>query len=169
MGFQTSARGLGGSREALTPSARRATAPIAIAACAFAIMLALVVGVGVPDKLVLRHVVQTLPFWAVIVLGLRRSPATAWIALPCFLFWLVLMTLIWLFLLGIARVLTGTFSPLEIAMTIVVGAASVVGIALFARIKSGLSAWVAASLFFLLAAIQWGCFRMSLLPAIAHR
>jgi hypothetical protein len=45
------------------------------------------------------------------------------------------MTCIWLFLLGIARVITGDFSPIEIAMTIVVAIAAMIGIvaALHAR------------------------------------
>lgn len=144
-------------------------APFGVAACCLAIILALVVGVGVPDHLVLRHVVQTLPLWAAVPLGFRRSAATGWLALPFFVFWLVLMTFIWLFLLGISRVVTGTFTPLEIAMTIVVGLASLVGIALFARIKSGLPAWGAAILFIIAAAAQFACFRASLLPSIARR
>ena len=144
-------------------------APFGVAACCLAIILALVIGVGVPDHLVLRHVVQTLPLWAAVLLGFRRSAATGWLALPFFLFWLVLMTFIWLFLLGIARIVTGTFSPLEIAMTIVVGLACLAGIALFARIKSGLAAWAAASLFIIAAAAQFACFRASLLPSIAPR
>jgi hypothetical protein len=143
--------------------------PPAIAWGCLAIILALVMGVGVPDGLVLRHVVQTLPLWAAVVLGFRRSPATGWLALPFFLFWLVLMTFIWLFVLEIARIVTGTFSPLEIAMTIVVGAASVVGVVMFGRIKSGLRTWAAVGLFVAGAVVQWGCFRLSLLPAIAHR
>lgn len=153
-----------------SPEARATTAaPVDIAACCLAIILALVVGVGVPDHLVLRHVVQTLPLWAAVLLGFRRSAATGWLALPFFLFWFVLMTFIWLFLLGISRIVTGTFSPLEIAMTIIVGLASLIGIALFARIKSGLPAWGAAALFIIAAAAQFACFRASLLPSIARR
>jgi hypothetical protein len=89
--------------------------------------------------------------------------------LPSFLFWLVLMIVIWLYLLGIAHVISGHFSPVEIAMTIIVGAASAAGIAMFARLKSGLSAMKAASIFAVLLLVQWVCFRLSFLPAIAHR
>jgi hypothetical protein len=112
-------------------------APIAVAMCCFVIVAALVGGVGIPDHLVLRHLVQTLPLWAAVMLGFRRSRTTGWVALPFFLLWLVLMTLIWLYLLGIAHVLSGHFSPLEIAMTIVVGAASLIGIVAVARSESG--------------------------------
>jgi hypothetical protein len=151
----------------MTAAGDNGAAPPAIAWCCLAIILALVVGVGAPDHLVLRHVVQTLPLWAAVVLGFRRSSATGWLALPFFLFWLVLMTFIWLFVLGIARIVT--FSPLEIAMTILVGAASIVGVVMFARIRSRLPVWGMAALFVVAAAVQWVCFRMSLLPAIAHR
>ncbi len=35
-------------------------------------------------------------------------------SLPCFVIWLVLMTLIWLFLLGWAKVISGHFTPIEV-------------------------------------------------------
>lgn len=145
------------------------TAPIAIAVCCLFIILALVGGVGIPDGVVLRHLVQTLPLWVGVVFGFRRSKPTGWIGLPLFLFWLVVMSFIWLYLLGIARILSGHFSALEIAMTVVVGATSAVGIVMFWRFKSALSAGAAVSLFVIFAAIQFVRFRVSFLPAIAHR
>ena len=42
--------------------------------------------------------------------------------------WALLMLLIWLYLLGIATFFSGSFSPIEIALTILIGAFSVVGI-----------------------------------------
>jgi hypothetical protein len=86
-----------------------------------------------------------------------------------FLFWLVLMALIWLDLLGITRVLTAHFSPFEIGMTIIVGIGSVVGIAMFWRFKSSLSLTSAGGLFVMGAAIQWLCFRAGFWSAIALR
>jgi hypothetical protein len=103
------------------------------------IILALVGGVGLVSGLVLHHFVQTLLLWVGVVLGFRRSPATGWVGLPLFLFWLVLMGFIWLQLLGITRFMTMHFSPLEIGMTIVVGIGSVLGIVMFWRLKSTLS------------------------------
>ncbi|MGB6482622.1 MAG: hypothetical protein WBE86_03960 [Candidatus Acidiferrales bacterium] len=150
------------------PAQVTTSAPATIALCCFAIIAALVGGVGIPDGLVVRHLVQTAPLWVAVVLGLCRSRATGWLALPLFLFWLTVMALIWLYLLGIAHVLSGHFSPLEIAMTIVVGIASVAGIAAAARFKSRLSAPAAAGLFVIAAVIQWACFRISFFPAIAH-
>ncbi|HKV47929.1 MAG TPA: hypothetical protein VJN69_07535 [Candidatus Acidoferrales bacterium] len=152
-----------------TLTSTASSGPTVIAFCCLAIILALVVGVGIPDKLVLRHIVQTLPLWPVIVLGFRRSNTVGWASLPLFLFWLLLMTLIWLYLLGVSHLINGHFSPLEIAMTLVVGAASLVGIGAFWRFKSGLSAVRAVILFVVFAAFQFSCLRVSLLPSIAHR
>jgi hypothetical protein len=146
-----------------------ATEPVWIAVCCLAIILAQVGGVGFASGLVLHHLAQTLPLWVGVVHGFRRSRATGWVGLPLFLFWLVLMALIWLDLLGIAHVLFGHFSPVEIAMTIVVGTASVVGIAMFWRFKSSLSAASAAGLFLVVAAIQWLCFRAGFWSPIALR
>jgi hypothetical protein len=143
--------------------------PIVIALCSLAIILALVAGVGGATGLVGRHVIQTLPFWFAIFLGFRRSALTGWIALPCFVFWLVIMILIWLYLLGVARILTGHFAPIEIVMTIIVGLASLVGIVSFVRFKSGVRPWLAIGLFLVFAAAQWGCFLLSVTSRFATR
>ena len=143
--------------------------PMAIAICGLIVILALVVGVGLASNLVLRHIVQTLPLWFGVVLGFRRAQITGWITLPSFLFWLALMAVIWLYLLGIARIISGHFSPVEIAMTIIVGAASLIGIVMFARLKSLCSPAKAVAAFAAMAVLQLACFRLSFLPAIAHR
>ncbi len=143
--------------------------PISIAVCCLVIIAALVLGVGVPGGMVIRHIVQTLPLWVGVVLGFRRSRATGWIALPSFLAWILLMGLIWLYLLGISNVMSGQFTPLEIAMTLVVGCAAVAGIVMFARFKSSLKPGAALMLFVTFAIVQLVCLRVSFLPAIAHR
>src|SRR2546430_6892825 len=143
--------------------------PIAISVCCLVIIVALVVGVGLAAGLVLRHAVQTLPLWIGVLAGARRSRAVGWIGLPMFLFWLVLMSLIWLYLLGIARVITGHFSPMEIAMTILVGAAAIVGIALFARVKWSLSGGAGVGLFLVGGVGPWGWFPVSFFTAVSHR
>ncbi len=143
--------------------------PMAIALCCLAVILALVVGVGLANNLVLRHLVQTLPLWFGVASGFRRGRPTGWIALPFFLFWLALMVVIWLYLLGIARMISGHFSAVETAMTLIVGVASLIGIVLFTRFKSFLSPTKATALFVAMALLQLGCFRVSFLPAIAHR
>jgi hypothetical protein len=151
------------ARERLTPRMTQ------IAVASFVIIAALVGGVGLASGLVLRHVVQTLPLWISAGLGARRSRAAGWFALPCFAFWLVLMVVIWLYLLGIARLVSGHFTPIEIVMTLVVGTAALGGIRSAVRFWRTLPVGIAASLFALGAVLQWLCFRVSLLPGIAHR
>lgn len=146
----------------------RPAEPTVIAICCLAIIAALVLGVGLATSLVLRHVVQTAPLWIGVILGFRHSRAASWAALPLFLVWLVLMALIWLYLLGLSNLLSGHFAPVEIAMTIIVGAGAIVGIG-FIRFKSSLSPIKAGGIFVLMLVIQLACLRMSFLPAIAHR
>jgi hypothetical protein len=143
--------------------------PVAIALCCLTMILALLLGVGVPSNLVLRHLVQTAPLWIGVALGFRRSSAASWATLPLFLFWLFLMAMIWAYLLGFTKVLSGTFSRTEIAMTVIVGTAAVIGIASFVRFKSYLSVLSAGAWFVVMGAIQFACFRVSFLPEIAHR
>jgi hypothetical protein len=143
--------------------------PVVIAGSGLAIVAALVLGVGLPGHMVLRHIVQTLPLWPAIILGLRRSRAAGWASLPLFLFWFVLMSLIWLHLLGIWHAITGNFSTLETAMTVIVGVACLVGMAGFVPLRSSLRPWTAALLFIGLGIVQIACMRVSFLPEIAHR
>lgn len=152
----------------VNPSARLQW-PAWTAICCLAILAALVLGVGVGSHLVLRHVVQTVPLWIGVILGFRRSQLTGWAALPLFIFWFGLMTVIWLCLLGIAQLVHGSFSTLEIAMTVIVGLASIVGVAVFTRLKSSLSWITQIVLFIVMLAVQVGCFMCSFMPAIEHR
>ncbi len=148
---------------------REARGLMAIAACGIVMILALVVGVGVPGHMVLRHVVQTMPVMVVAGFGLRRSRAATWMGLPVFLFWFAVMGLIWLHLLGIAHVITGTFTPLESAMTLVVGLAALAGFVLAIRTRGSMSALKAFGLLVVLGALQFACFVVSFRPEIAHR
>jgi hypothetical protein len=136
--------------------------------CCVVVIAALVV-VGAVSHGIIRHIVQTSPLWIAIVLGIRHSGWTKWAALPCFVFWLLVMIAIWLFLLGWARIISGTFSSTEIAMTIIVGLASLAGILRAARIRSRVPTWRATAVFLLIAALQIAALRVSLLPQIAHR
>lgn len=137
-------------------------------ACCVAVVDALLV-VGAVSHGVIRHIVQTSPFWIGILLAARRSPLTKWATLPCFTFWLFTMVVIWLFLLGWTHMISGTFSPTEIAMTIVVGVASAVGIIRVIGTRSGAGVWPATITALLIAVMQLAVFRLSFLPQIAHR
>ena len=140
--------------------------PKAIAYCAIATLLALYI-VGAVSNGVLRHIVQTLPLWFPIVLGLRRREAAKWASLPCFIIWLLLMTLIWLFLLGWARVISGHFTPIEVILTLVVGAASIAGLLIGFRWRTSLSWTKALSTAAIFAVLQLAALRISFLPSIA--
>ena len=136
--------------------------------CCLLVIAALLVVVAVSHG-VLRHIVQTAPLWFAIVLGLRRSEWSKWTALPCLLFWLLVMIFIWLFLLGWARIITGTFSVTETAMTIVVGLASIAGLTKALSTRTGVRWWKGMTVFVAMAVLQVVALRISFLPAIAHR
>lgn len=136
-----------------------------IGAASLAILVALYV-VGAVSPSSLRHEIQTLPLWFAIILGFNRKEMARWCALPCLGFWLFCMTLIWLFLLGWSHVISGQFSPVEIAMTLIVGAAIFAGLGFSIRRVRWSTRGVAIGILF--AVIQIACFRISMLPAIAH-
>jgi len=139
-----------------------------IAYCSLAVLVALYV-VGAVSHGSLRHEVQTLPLWVPIVLGFRQRELAKWCALPCLIFWLVIMVLIWLYLLGLARIVSGHFSSIEIAMTIVVGVACLSGIGVSLRWRTSvprLAAWGVGVAFALL---QCLALRLSLIPYIASQ
>src|SRR5580698_3924176 len=136
--------------------------------CCVAIIVALLV-VGAVSHIVVRHVVQTSVLWIAIGLGVRNSKLTKWAALPCFVFWLVLMAAVWSFLLGWTTFLSGTFSPTEIAMTIIVGAASLVGMIRAVSMKSGVRAVRVTATVLVVLILQVAAFRLSMLPQIARR
>jgi len=144
--------------------------PKELAFCSLAILIALyVVGaVSIPPGS-LRHEVQTLPLWFPIVLGFRQREITKWMALPLLVFWLAIVLSIWLFLLGWARIVTGRFFPTEIAMTIVIGVACLIGLMVSFRWRTRTRPLAAASVIGLFALLQLLAFRISLIPYIGRR
>jgi len=141
-----------------------------VAAGSLAVLIALyVVGaVSVPPGS-LRHEVQTLPLWFPIVTGFQRKEVAKWAALPCLLFWLAIMVFIWLFLLGWARIVTGHFTPAEIAMTLIAGVGSLLGLVASARWRTATRPITAAAVVVAFAALQLLAFRLSLIPYVAGR
>jgi hypothetical protein len=124
--------------------------------------------VGIESHGIVRHVVQTAPVWPSVVLALRRSAWSKWTALPCFIFWLSVMALIWLFLLGWAHVLSGNFTAIEKVLTLVVGLCSVVGTVVALRMKTHTGTIGASATFCGILILQFLALRISFLPAIAH-
>jgi hypothetical protein len=131
------------------------------ALCAAAVIVALLV-VGAVSDGVVRHLIQTSPLWIVVVLGLQGSAHTKWIALPMFMAWLAIMVLIWLFLLRLARILTGSYSMIEIAMTMVVGATSILVAVAFWRTRTGVSVHGALVALVIGAVVQVGAVALSI-------
>jgi hypothetical protein len=144
------------------------SAPKWIAYGSLTVLVALYV-VGAVSHGSLRHEVQTLPLWVPIVLGFRQRELAKWVALPCFIFWLSCMIFIWLFLLGWAHIVSGHFSRIEIAMTLVIGVACVTGIVSSLRWRTAVSSFAALGVAVLLGILQLLAFRISLIPYIATR
>ena len=84
--------------------------------------------VGLVSNTVLRHVIQVVPLVVVVALSARHSRFSSAAATSLFTFWIFAMGGIWLFLLGIAPVFTGRYSPVEVVLTVVVGLASIAGL-----------------------------------------
>jgi hypothetical protein len=137
-----------------------------IAWCSLAMLVALYV-VGAVSHGSLRHEVQTLPLWVPIVLGFQRREMAKWAALPCLILWFVLMVLIWLGMLGWSRILTGHYTPAEVAMTIVVGAGCVIGLAVCLGWRTKVRPLAATGMALLFAVLQAAALRISLIPFIA--
>jgi hypothetical protein len=138
----------------------------AIALCVLVQMAALIV-VGLVSDGLARHVLQTSPSWIVAALALHESSRAKWAALPVFVFWLAIMSLIWLYLLGIAHIITGNFGNTEVAMTLVVMATSVLGIFAALSARSDVAWWRAAIIIVAVAAVQVGAMALSLRPPIS--
>ena len=139
-----------------------------VTGCLIGVMVALLVA-GVVSHTPLRHLVQITP--AVLVLGarLRRAEWSAMAALPIFLFWLFIMALIWLYLLGLAHVIKGHFSLAEIICTGVIGACSALGIVGSLREQSAQSLVSRLLIFAAFASLQVGAIWMSMGGALGNR
>jgi hypothetical protein len=132
-----------------------------IALAAGTMIVALLV-VGLASGTELRHTIQVAPLWVAFVLGARHSPYAKWVAAPMFVFWLLIMALIWLYLLGIARIVDGQFSTTEIAMTLLVAAGALAGMIAAFRQRTAVRGSVAAGLCVLGAVLQVAAMWISL-------
>ena len=139
-----------------------------IASCSLTVLIALYI-VGAVSHGSLRHEVQTLPLWFPIVLGFKQRDSAKWCALPCFIFWLFLMIFIWFFLLGWARIVTGHFSPTEIAMTIIIGIACICGLSTVLLWRTASRPAAAITVAAIIAILQFLAFRLSLIGYIASQ
>ena len=139
-----------------------------VASCLLALVVSMLL-VGVVSDTILRHTVQVVPGIVGLVLLSRRIPWAPYAALAAFVFWLFIMTLIWLFLLGLARVVTGDFSAPEVGLTIGVGLASVAGIVAVLRVRSTVGRLHRVVAFLAFAGCQVAAMWISLQPFFATR
>ena len=127
-----------------------------VAACLVGVALSLIL-VGVVSETLARHVVQVIPVVLAVGLILWRPSAGAWFAIPIFAAWGVVMLAIWAYLLGLWDIAEGSYSVVEIGLTIVIAASSAFGIRksmhagrglpLIARAASGLCGFVLQAAF----------------------
>ena len=125
--------------------------------------------VGIVSHTLLRHFVQVAPLLIAIGLSFRRPVLAVQAAAPLFAFWVLVMASIWLFLLGMARIFTGTFTPIEIALTVVIGTAALLG--LLSSSLGGHRALTAARLGIVVgfAVLQFAAMWISVQPFVARR
>jgi hypothetical protein len=133
-----------------------------------AVLVALLL-VGLVSGTIIRHAVQVLPVLVASLVVVLRAAWSRFAAMPVFAFWLFIMLLIWLYLLDLARVITGQFSPAEIGLTVVIGIACVVGLGATAREPTRSQWWAGVAAFLLFGALQVGAMWLSLQPALASR
>lgn len=138
-----------------------ATIPICVIVIAVALML-----VGVVSNTMRIHAVQIVPLLAIVAL-LRWKPRWSAVAsVPLFTFWLLVMGGIWLFLLGISRFFTGRFTTTEIVLTLVMGVASVIGIAASYRQGTLMAGWARVLAVSAIAAMQAAAVWLSYFPIV---
>lgn len=141
-------------------------------AALIAALVALIVSlllVGVVSNTMLWHVIQVAPPTAVLGLALARTPWVRFAAAAVFLVWLLIMSLIWLYLLGIARVVTGHFTSTEVVLTVVIGVACAAGLVAGSRARDP-SGWpVRFAAFLAAAAVQVAAVWLSVQPGFANR
>jgi hypothetical protein len=136
--------------------------------CLFSLAMALLL-VGVVSGTLLRHIVQILPIIvAAGVLG-GRPDWGAYASLPIFVFWIVIVVLIWLFLLGVSRIANGYFTPVEVFLTFVMAGASLVGALFTVSVGKPLRVNGRVLAIMLFALIQIAAMWISFLKPIATR
>ena len=125
--------------------------------------------VGLVSGTPLRHVVQVLPACIVLVALSRSAPWSPYAASAIFTFWLLIMALIWLFLLGIAHVLTGNFTRPEIILTVFIGGWCLLGLFQFFRAPTVAALTTRIVAFVGFALLQVAVLWLSLQPYLSHR
>lgn len=139
-----------------------------ILASSLLVVAAALLLVGIVSGTIIRHIVQVVPVVAVGAVVLRRHDWSRGAAIPVLAFWLLIMVLIWLHLLGVAHVVTGRFKASEVVLTIVIGVSSVLGLGA-SVLMTGPRRWgVNLAGFLGFGTLQVGAVWLSVRPAIAN-
>ncbi len=138
-------------------------------ALALLCVAASLVVVGLVSGTPIRHLIQISPIVAAAVCVTRPLAWAKDTALAILAFWLIIMLFIWSFLLGLPSPTSGTFSPIEIALTIIIGFACVAGIAAWWRTPSVAAVLVRIAAFGAAFALEIAAMWLSLKPAFEHR
>jgi hypothetical protein len=157
-------------KPATTRSASRVSFPFGgLTALCLAVVAGSLVVVGIVSNTMLRHLVQIVPLVVALALLVRRSDWGPSAAVPLFAFWFLVMGAIWLLLLGLARIVSGRFTPAEVTLTVIIGVASLLGLATASRRGASIpfAAHIATIVGF--AILQFVAMWLSLQPMVASR
>ena len=132
------------------------------------VLAASLIGVGLASGTLLRHLIQIAPILAAAALALWRSRLGAAAAVPIFVVWIAIPVMIWMFLLHIATFVRGTFTPVEVFLTVVMAASSITGGVAAVRSLRGARLAASAALVLLFGALQLEAMRISFRPSFAH-
>jgi hypothetical protein len=138
-----------------------------VSICLLGLAAALTV-VGLASGTVLRHAIQITPALAALAVMTRRPSWGAYAAIPIFALWIFIVALIWAFLLGLAKVVTGQFSAVEIICTVFMAGFSAVGIVKAISLGRPFRPLMLMA-FVAFAALQVFALQISFLPGVAQR
>jgi hypothetical protein len=134
-------------------------------------LIAILWFVGVISSEILRHFIQTLPLWIGIALTLRGNVLGKWAMLGFLAVWFLLMTLIWITLLGFLhwKAIQGHFSAAELVMTLLIACVSLLAALFCMKAKGRAGPFAAGGIFLAALIVQVGALWVSVLPAMSRR
>lgn len=139
-----------------------------VAGCLGGLALSLLL-VGIVSATFVRHLFQILPAVVALIAVLRRPALGSYAAIPIFIFWFLIMVVIWLYLLGVARIITGRFTMIEIVLTVLIGLLSVFGTIGSVCFRPAASFEARTAAFVVFALFQIGTMWVSLLGPFVNR
>lgn len=98
-----------------------------VAVCLFVVAVALIV-VGVVNDTLGRHAVQVLPLLLAFGIIPRWPAVGAWAAAGVLAVWFVIMAVVWAYLLGLSDIASGSYTNVEVFLTIVIAGCSAHGV-----------------------------------------